>query len=291
MGPIGGCLTGRRVILRSDDSDAVLPGQWRHFMAHELTHFLQPGRLPHLPPWLMEGLAEDIASRCEAQTCPEGAFGRWLRAARRRREILPTDRVLGMSYELLSVAFDDWMSPRLSTMVYAFYAQSLILVRHLALTDGDGFRRFLLGFTRPTDVGTWWTTCFKRTSDQVLQEALAGCEAGVNTPVPAPTVGFRLHADGVLLPAVKSRASLSDVRRGALRALGRAGYDYGVEALIEVLADPRDPMREEARYALEDLSGESFGDDEAAWRAHWEASRRVRDAAAPAPAPGPISES
>jgi hypothetical protein len=264
--PLAGCCLGRRIVFRPTDGETVHPDRWEYTAAHEMTHFVQLQLLPHMPPWLMEGLAETIARSVRPRNGSVGGFARWLRASRLRGDFLSADRVLGLDYSLLSVILQDWETYAAYAAASAFYVQSELLVRGLLREDRDAFRRFLSSFSRRMDLDRTWKACFRKSPATLLQEMLAEMERPASTPAEPAPEEIRRRIDGDLLPRVRDRRRPAAERHLAIRALGIGGYRHGVEALLEVASDGQDPLKAEALRALENLSGELRGEDAAAWR-------------------------
>ena len=73
-----------------------------------------------------------------------------------------------------------------------------------------------------------------------------------------------------LIPTITYRkASVMD-RILAVRDMGRAGYLYGADVLIDLHRDGDEVLRPEVVWSLEAISGHVWGDDADRWRAWWE---------------------
>jgi hypothetical protein len=72
----------------------------------------------------------------------------------------------------------------------------------------------------------------------------------------------------VLLRIHDRRLPLAD-RTRAIRLMAHAGYATGADALIGLLGDPSWLNKAEVVAALEDVSGQTLGDNPAAWQAWW----------------------
>jgi len=82
---------------------------------------------------------------------------------------------------------------------------------------------------------------------------------------------LRLAGGAAELERVLRQDLSSSARRAAVAALGRYPEDVAVPALIEGLYDDMPEVRGAASRALTATTGETFGDDRAAWRRWWQA--------------------
>jgi hypothetical protein len=155
--PAGGHAGNGMAVLYADDRE---PEEVAGVLLHELTHLLNRRALgPALPPWLDEGLAEDLGwSEIDASGRPtpgtwggvEGRIGATVyrlggravldryRLSRARGRLLPLADVLALDWEEF-VRREDGLA----------YVQTGLLVRYLVESrHRDGFRRFLADTAR-----------------------------------------------------------------------------------------------------------------------------------------------
>ncbi len=68
-----------------------------------------------------------------------------------------------------------------------------------------------------------------------------------------------------MLPLVIDREAEADERRLAIRSLGASGYTWWADLLVDLLEDGDNPMQDEARAALQAISGAGRADADT-WR-------------------------
>ena len=86
----------------------------------------------------------------------------------------------------------------------------------------------------------------------------------------APTDRIRDALLDGITPIVRDLGARRMDRILAIRELGRLGYALGSGALIDLLRDGGEPLRDEAVRALEAISGYAWGDDAGRWSAWYE---------------------
>jgi len=62
--------------------------------------------------------------------------------------------------------------------------------------------------------------------------------------------------------------------RLAIRRMSSAGYPWGTVALVELMEQPKNPLRPDAQRALENIAGETHSSEAVPWR-QWLASLPV----------------
>jgi hypothetical protein len=105
----------------------------------------------------------------------------------------------------------------------------------------------------------------------------------------APPPRHMQHLLERLLPLVRDPQAPLEQRLRAIRNMRSGGYLLGADALIEALSENDHSLRAHAVWALESISGRSFGDDVDRWRQWWDdlpsASRAADAKTAEAPVP------
>jgi hypothetical protein len=70
-----------------------------------------------------------------------------------------------------------------------------------------------------------------------------------------------------VIPMIQNSQAKAIERIQAVRAMGNAGFAIGADSLIGLLRDGSEIPKEELVWALEAISGMTFGDDADAWAA------------------------
>jgi hypothetical protein len=73
-----------------------------------------------------------------------------------------------------------------------------------------------------------------------------------------------------VIPTIQNSNAKIMNRIQAVRDMGRAGYGFGADALIELLRPGSGVPKQETVWALEAIAGMAWGDDERRWKAWWE---------------------
>lgn len=97
-------------------------------------------------------------------------------------------------------------------------------------------------------------------------------QAAVPAPFHAPPEA-RDVLQQTLLPLVRNRATSVEIKADIVRHLALPGYLEVAEVLIELLVDQRLTFRSDVIESLQNLSGQSIGDDVAAWTAWFQQVR------------------
>ena len=234
--------------------------------AHEFAHHLILSNLgTQPPPWLGEGLAMLVGGWLGRHVHARGGSQRFLRAMEARGKLLSADAILAMSYRKLCGrgTLDD--DAEHDGRPSAFWFQSAGLLGFLYEHHTSGLRAFLAGHRRPRGQAALFRLCFGMSVQEALDASLAECRAGPPASHRLPADDVREWIDRKLVPLVRGGSGFE--RRDAIRTISALGYAWRADVLIDILEAPGDPMRAEARRALEDIAGGLHGDDPRAWRA------------------------
>jgi WD40 repeat protein len=86
-----------------------------------------------------------------------------------------------------------------------------------------------------------------------------------------------------MLPLIVNRQASLEQRAIAIRRLGSAGFERGIDSLIDVLNDAdAAPLHPDAVWALESISGQNHGNDPTTWQRWWAERRSQIDDQRPA---------
>jgi WD40 repeat protein len=145
------------------------------------------------------------------------------------------------------------------------------------LTDEDGrrarFGQFLRRLTRRAPIGEALHRDVGCGVEQLLDDWQAWLRRQLteeNTATSAPTTPadwVRRQIVEDFVPILLDPAADLELRCRTARSLGTAGSLVGAEALIKLLADGPEDLRQDALWSLEAIAGRRLGEDPAAWRA------------------------
>ena len=242
-----------------------LPSSLPATVAHEVTHFLLRASVRRRPPvWLDEGLAETLARRFGPAHRAPGRLARWLRAAQARGDLLPAAGLLALTRRKLARRWQNWDDLPSVAFVETVYTQSGGFVAFLAETWPEAFRPFLAALPCRHRARRVFARCFGLSPDEAMTRWIDAATADPAPLVP-PTDDLKLRIEAELVQPILSPHASPDQRRLAIRLMGSLGYAWRADALIEILAGPDEPLRAEARRALECIAGELRGDAPHDW--------------------------
>lgn len=109
--------------------------------------------------------------------------------------------------------------------------------------------------------------------DQLMREWHAWALTQEIRPYDPPPPIVRRHIKEQLVPLIADKDAPLDERSEAIRHMGAGAYPTCAYVLIDLLrSGDASALRDEAVWALERISGETHGDDAAAWQEWWERS-------------------
>ena len=156
----------------------------------------------------------------------------------------------------------------------------------LALTGST-----LEGFHADPDVRTALDRAYVSVSASVIRltlakAALADATDATRTAAVRNLAVVKPPSGASLLVRVLRGDRVASVRREAALSLARWPAEEGVPSLVDALADDMPEVRGAAARSLSEVTGQSFGDDRAAWTRWWQArSAGAAPAAPPAEEP------
>jgi hypothetical protein len=223
------------------------------------------------PTWLQTGIANQLA--CGDDEGELARLNRKMIAALSRGTSLGTADLFHINPSALVGLVKGWQEHGNFRRYSQLVTQSWSVVQYLcgpAASEErrDQFRSFVKDLgpkTRHEDVfrghfGHGYETLLEEWRESVLARGIGSHEP------PPPHIRDPLQER--LIPAVLDRQGKTIERVQAVRDMGRAGYTLGADALIDTLRAGDESVMNEVVWALESISGRTFGQNTGLW-AEW----------------------
>ncbi len=137
----------------------------------------------------------------------------------------------------------------------------------------EQFQSFLRNLKRRERYEDAFVRHFGHGFDQLMRDWHAWALTQEIQPYDPPPPIVHRHIEERLVPLIADEDAPLDERSEAIRHMGGGAYPTGAYVLIDLLrSDDARPLRNEVIRALETISGETHGDEAAAWQEWWESS-------------------
>lgn len=259
----------RRIVLCAE-WQKLSPDYLAYITAHEAAHHLLWSRVRR-EAWLQEGLAT-ISAGVTLRFGEPHAAARTLRAAKARGEIGGADGLCQASSVAFRVDVVRGPDPRALDRMRSFYLQSAHFLLFLRSADEERFRRFILSRWAPLGRERLFRQCFGMGSREAVarwRDTIGAQEIPTHAPVPEEV---RRCIETEIAPAIKDRTSPRMLRTRGILALVSAGYLCRLDALIDVIEEDDEALRELAIHALQNITGETGRSTAEEWRAWWQST-------------------
>lgn len=225
------------------------------------------------PMWLSFGVASMVASGGDA--AERRRLNRKMLASIARGNDLGAAELFEVSPRSLVRIVRDWQDRSSFARYQQLTAQSWSVVEFLG---GPGasedrrarFRQFLSELGPGNPAGEVFNRHFGQGFDRLLDDWRTWVKgAGLGDQLPPPP-HVRTLLEERVLPIVRNSAAPATQRIQAVRELGRTGYAFGADALIELLKYESGVSADEVLWSLESISGRVLGSDPHAWQEWWD---------------------
>ncbi len=153
----------------------------------------------------------------------------------------------------------------------------------------ERFQRFLRDLKRGERSEQVFVRNFDYGFDRLMQDWHVWALTQEIEPYDPPPPIIKRHIEEQLLPLIADESAPLAERAEAVRRVGGGAYRAGAYVLIDLLRPgAAHPLHDDAVWALERVSGETHGDDVAAWQEWWERSVHQQEPHDDAPAAEPI---
>jgi hypothetical protein len=218
------------------------------------------------PLWLQMGIALHLA--CGGEASELARLNRKMLAASSRGTLLGTTDLFHAEPRAMIKLVRDWQQHDNFTRYTQFASQSWSLVEFLRGHDeaGQRFRSLLENLGPQASLEELLQQQFGYGFDTLLdhwRQWIARRGIGYHDP-PEPEIRDIL-VEGTIPAALALDASPLDQIQ-AIREMGKAGYVLGADALIKLLGEDDEALREEVVWSLEAISGLALGHDRAQWQ-------------------------
>jgi hypothetical protein len=232
-------------------------------------HFLDAYKNCPMPIWLQSGIAGLLA--CGGDTAELSRLNRKMQAAVSRGTNLNADELFHVRPSTVIRLVNGWQDHARFTRYVQLTRQAHSVVEYLC---GDGApearRSCFRSFVQEVRGGKLEETTFERCFGFGFAELLAQWRQwvidqgpGIATPPPAQVRDALMER---LIPTILDEDAPLMNRIQAIRDMGRAGYSFGADVLIDLLNSSDERLLEAATWALEMISGLALGSDESRWR-------------------------
>jgi hypothetical protein len=223
--------------------------------------------------WLQQGIANVLARSGEPDELDR--LHRKILAALAGGQALSSTDLFRLKGRSLLRWARTWQDHANFARFAQYNAQSWSIVAYLGVDDAPDdrrarFRAFLGELRRRvSDLEEVFRRHFGQGYDDLLRDWQTWVRSRVLGPHRAPPPTIRDALVERVIPAAGDPERPVMRRIQAIRDVGAAGYVLGADALIDLLRDPDELIREAAVWSLESISGLALGADAGRWAAWW----------------------
>jgi hypothetical protein len=229
-------------------------------------HHLDSFRKSPSPSWLQIGIGNLLASGGDG---PESArLNRKMLAALSRGDSLEAAGFFHVSRRALVKFVRDWQEFDSFRRYSQLVAQSCSVVEYLCAEGArrQRFRDFLKEPAKRARTEEVFQFHFGHGFEGLLEQWRTWVqERGIGVHEPAPTE-IRETVTNWVIPIIEDRGADLQERIQAIRELGKFGFAFGADALIDLLGTDDQIPEEEVVRSLESISGLAHGADVERWR-------------------------
>jgi hypothetical protein len=248
---------------RVGDLERTTRSLFAYYLLHDSKGFFPP-------QWLALGIANSLASGANGDELAN--LNRRMVASISRGTALDSANLFLLKPNRIRKLLAGWHESAKFQTLAQFSTESWSVVEYLSgpRAPRDRKERFR-AFVEELGKNSAGEAMFERHFGYGFEALLDGWKAsvlaqgiGAYGPPPART---RDALVGRILPLIRDPQAIFRERVMAIREVGQAGYVLGAGALLDLLREGDEIPREEVFWALESISGLTFGDDPARWSA------------------------